>query len=118
LSLPELASLIGIHPARLQRHLAQLQDISSLTCRSTRDGKLILSFPEEPSRETERKTVSTQIPSSGMLNSHDRGSPEITSYFPDHILGYISYQEAPEPVNITDDLEQLNIRLEKSAKCY
>ena len=117
-SLPELASLIGIHPARLQRHLAELQDISTLVCRSAEDGKLILSFPEEPPAETKHQTATTHIPESVSLNSHTRTSSETTSYFPDRILGYISYQEEQEPVEITNDLEQINIGLEKVDKCY
>ena len=73
-SLPELASLIGIHPARLQRHLSQLQDISALACRSAGDGKLILSFPEEPIVETEHQTSSNGNPRPGMPNFHDQES--------------------------------------------
>lgn len=116
LSLPELASLIGIHPARLQKHLAELQDASALVCRSNRDGKLILSFPEQPGLKTKRETAATQIPSQGLLNSNDPGSTETASYFPDRILGYISYQEDGEPLDITNDLEQLLVKAEKVDK--
>ena len=49
LSIPELASLIGIHPTRLHKHLSQLLEISALSCRTTQGGKLILSFTEEHS---------------------------------------------------------------------
>jgi hypothetical protein len=118
LSLPELASLIGIHPARLQRHLAELQDASALVCRSTKDGRLILSFPEEPIFVTEPKTTEAQVTRPEISHSLDRGSPETVSYFPDRILGYISYQEDPEPLDITNDFEQVNIGLEKVEKCY
>ncbi len=117
-SLPELASFIGIHPTRLQRHLAQLQDVSALICQSTQDGKLILSFPEESTLRTENHTKAAHIPDPGILNSPTRTSPEIVSYFPDRIMGYISYQEDQDPVDITNDLEQLNIGLEKVNKCY
>jgi hypothetical protein len=118
LSIPELASLIGIHPARLQRHLAELQDLSTLVCRNAGEGKLILSFPEEPTAKTEHQADTTHSPDPANLNSHLRGSPETNSYFPDRILGYISYQEEQEPVEITNDLEQINIGLEKADKCY
>jgi len=116
-SIPELASLIGIHPARLQKHLAQLQDDSALACQSAQDGKLILSFPEEPPTKTEQQNEPAHIPDLVTPNSPPRTSPETSSYFPDRILGYISYQEEQEPVEITNDLEQLNIGLEQVAKC-
>lgn len=93
LSLPELASLTGIHPARLQKHLSHLQNISALSIHSTGDGKLILSFPEElPIRE--ENEVKTQHPAiSTHTNSEHPERPDQSSYFPDQILGYISYPE-------------------------
>ncbi len=120
LSVPELASIIGIHPARLQRHLAQLQDISALVSRSTGNGKLILSFPEEQimNRENQATTPDLQVSDIAILNSRDRESSAIPSYFPARILGYLSYQEDLDGFEITNDLEELNIGLEKVEKCY
>jgi hypothetical protein len=118
LSIPELASLIGIHPARLNRHLAQLQDLSALACRNTRSGKLILSFPEEPSAKPENQAAALDRPDSANLNSHPLESPDPATYFPTKILGYLSYQEDQNGYEITNDFEQLSIGLEKANKCY
>jgi hypothetical protein len=117
LSIPELASLIGIHPARLNRHLAQLQDISALVCRSTRNGKLILSFPEEPITKIENQAAVPDRSESATLISRTQESPDPSSYFPARILGYLSYQEDQDGYEITDDLEQLSIGLEKANQC-
>jgi hypothetical protein len=96
LSIPELASLISIHPARLYRHLSHLQDISALSCRTTQDGKLILSFPEEPTAKTDNQAAASIHPGSTVPNSQDRESLDLNSYFPTQILGYLAYQENPE----------------------
>lgn len=88
LSISELASLIGIHPARLHRHLLQLHDISALSWRIAGNGKLIVAFPEEPSVETKNQAGDPTF-----LNSQDKESPVPPSYFPRQILGYLSYQD-------------------------
>jgi hypothetical protein len=118
LSLPKLASLIGIHTARLQRHLAQLQDLSALVCRNAGDGKLILSFPEEPTPKSKNQAASTDLSYAAMHNTRDQETPASASYFPTRILGYLSYQDDEEPVEITNDLEELPIGLEKVENCY
>ncbi len=93
LSLPELASLTGIHPARLQKHLLHLQDISALSIHPVGDGKLVLSFPEHPGTHSDDDTPAqiTAVPQVPDLASADMADPP--SYFPRRILGYISYQE-------------------------
>jgi hypothetical protein len=96
LNLAELASLVDIHPTRFHKHLSQLLDISALSCRSTQAGKLILSFPEEPTSGTDNQASASIHPGSTVLNSQDRESLDPTSYFPPRILGYLSYQEDPE----------------------
>jgi hypothetical protein len=93
LCISELAAIIGIHPARLHRHLSQLQDISALSWRTTRDGKLILSFPEDQTIKTENQAVTPIDPSSVILNSQNPKALDPPSYFPAHILGYLSFQE-------------------------
>ena len=118
LSIPEIASLIGIHPARLNRHLAQLQDICALTCRSTRNGKLILSFFDEQTANKEDKAVTADRPGSAARNSKVQESQAPASYFPDRIMGYLSYWEEKDGFEITNDLERLSIGLEKAGKCY
>jgi hypothetical protein len=117
LSLPELASLIGIHPARLQRHLADLQDVSALVCSSNKDGKLVLSFPQEPIAETEPKAANAHGTNPETKHSLDRGSPETASYFPERIMGYLSFQEDHNGIDVTSDLEQLLVKTEKVDKC-
>jgi hypothetical protein len=118
LSIPELASLIAIHPARLERHLFQLQDISALVCRSTRDGKLIVSFPEEPATKTDGQAVAPDLQSSLVLDSPSQRSSEPSSYFPPRIMGYLSYDQDQDGYEITSNFESLDIGLEKAAKSY
>jgi len=98
LSISEIASLIGIHPTRLNRHLSQLQGISALSCRTVGDGKIIVSFPEEPDLKTENQTVDPILSDSTIISSQNRESPETASYFPDQILGYLSFQDDQESI--------------------
>ena len=44
ISLPQLAAYVGIHPARLNRHLAHLQEISALLYRNADREKVVISF--------------------------------------------------------------------------
>jgi hypothetical protein len=96
LSIPELASLIGIHPARLHKHLSQLQDISALSCCTTQFGKLILSFPEEPTVRRENQVAAPILPDSKISYSRDRQALDPASYIPPQILGYLSYNDEQE----------------------
>jgi hypothetical protein len=96
LSIPELASLIGIHPNRLNKHLSQLQDISALAWRITKAGKLILSFPEEPAASAENQAAAPVFPGSTISHPQDRDTLATPSYFPPQILGYLTYPEEPE----------------------
>jgi hypothetical protein len=108
LSIPEIASLIGIHPARLYKHLSQLHDMSALSWRTTQAGKLILSFPEEPTITSENQVGTPNLPRSKAAYTQERDSLEPPSYFPHRILGYLSYQEEQERVSsfeTSDDLE-------------
>ncbi len=68
LSISELASLAGIHSARLNRHLSQLQDISALTCRNAGNGKIVVTFPEEPTVLPENQAEAQNHSSSPLLN--------------------------------------------------
>ncbi len=116
-TLSELASLIGIHPSRLNRHLSQLQDLSALTCRRSGNGKMILSFPVEPAVKTENQARATEISGTAIPHFHDQESRDDRSYFPDRIMGYLSYQEDQDGFDVTDDLEQLLVEREKAEKC-
>lgn len=95
-SLSELASLTGIHPDRFQRHLSQLQSISALSIHITGNGKYIVSFPEEPLIQ-EENDVKTQNPAISIISdSEHRQTSDQSSYFPDQIMGYISYSDERE----------------------
>jgi hypothetical protein len=96
LSISELAALTGIHPARLHRHVSQLQSISALSWRSVEHGKIILSFPEDPTVEPVHHMEARNLVRSSILNSENRESPDPPSYFPPQILGYLSFQEDEE----------------------
>ena len=117
LSLDELASIVGIHPARLNRHLSQLQDVSALTCRSAGNGKLILSFPAEQSVTAGNQEVSPDHSGIPINNSRSRGLSELSSYFPDRIMGYLSFEEDQDEFNGPIGLEQLMVVREKAEKC-
>jgi hypothetical protein len=107
-SIPELASLTGIHPARLNRHLSQLQDISALSWRTIGNGKIILSFPEEPTAIPEKQTLPSNVSDTLTRNSTQQGSAESPSYFPNQILGYLSVAENDTAVMPTSDSRQEN----------
>ena len=95
-SIPELASLIGIHPNRLHKHLSHLQEISALAWRITKAGKLILSFPEEPAARTVNQPSAAILPGASIPYPQGRDTLATPSYFPPQILGYLSYPEEPE----------------------
>jgi hypothetical protein len=96
LTLSEIAAQLGIHPARLNRHLAQLQELSALSCHTIDNGNMTITFPDEPAflpgkREDVRK------PSHACISSPmDEPAPTINSYIPARILGYLSYEEDEE----------------------
>jgi hypothetical protein len=102
LSIPELASLLGIHPARFSKHLSTLQDISALSWRTKKNGKVILSFPVEPTAIAENLVDTQNLTGSAMLSSMDREVPGPQSYFPQQIMGYLSNLDDP------DELLQMN----------
>ena len=96
LTIPELASLLDIHPPRLNRHLSLLRSISALRWRSTWQGTITISFSDEPSDKPENQPGSPNFKNSKVLNSTNSESLDPRSYFPQRILGYLSYQEDQE----------------------
>lgn len=96
LSVAELASIIGIHPARLQRHLAQLQDISTLTVRDMHHGKIILSFTLPSAFAPEQPVKVHNFNEPPIASTGRRELPNPTSYFPRRILGYLSFDDDEE----------------------
>ena len=96
MSLPELAAHIGIHHSRLNKHLAQLKDISALSWRNTDYGKIIISFPEEPTAMPENQLEAQNNVGSTIGNTSDRETPIPHSFFPQKILGYLSFEDDEE----------------------
>jgi hypothetical protein len=90
LSLPELASLIGIHPARLQKHLFQLKDSSTLAWRTEQNGKITISFPQKPSIKPEPVSAPGDFPALPVPDSLNAEIQVTSSYYPDRIMGYLS----------------------------
>lgn len=109
LSIPELASLLGIHPNRLSRHLYQLHDISALSWRIANHIKVTISFPEIPAPDVEHFETTRHPADSGLLSGLDRGTPAPHSYFPRQIMGYLSNQEGMDVYSHPDDPEGLVI---------
>lgn len=97
LSIPELASLTGIHPARLHRHLAQLQGVSALSWHTSNQGKVIVSFPQLPATEPEHRYESVGDIAPPISPNRFLESDINASYFPARILGYLSYDDEDEP---------------------
>ena len=116
-SISELASLLGIHPERLTRHLAQLQEISALFCRLAEQEKLILSFPEE-STDAQENPMETRDPSGPDLSTTGSQEPADTpSYFPQQILGYLTFEEDLDGFTDSHALEVIFSEQEKAIKC-
>ncbi len=96
LSLAEFASILGIHPSRLEKHLDRLQSLSALSLRINASSKLVISFPELPPAAPNDQPKSTHLSTTLTTQSTPSDVPLPTSYFPRQILGYITYDERPQ----------------------
>ncbi len=96
MNLPDLAAHIGIHPSRLNRHLAQLQDISALSCHFEGYGKIIISFPEESAVRKDNYASNRNNTGATIHNSINPEKSVARSYFPQKILGYLSFDDDEE----------------------
>ena len=76
--------------------MAQLQDISALSWRTTSQGKVILSFPKEPTVKADNLNDDQNYTAFTILNTKDRKTPVPSSYFPTKILGYLSFDDDEE----------------------
>jgi hypothetical protein len=92
LTLPELASLLGIHPTRLYRHLSQLKRITALSWRTGNNGKLVVSFPGEPPVTPHEQVEVAASPAVTTPDTGHSALPVPDSYFPRRILGYLSFE--------------------------
>jgi hypothetical protein len=119
LSISELASLIAIHPARLNRHLSHLQDVSALECRTSVHGKIIVTFPEEPTVAMENHPESLNPAGSTFFNSENLNSLDPSSYFPAQILGYLSIQADQDrfPNNTVRTKDLIDVEVEEDRLC-
>ena len=93
MNLPRLAAQLGIHPARLNRHLAMLQELSALSYRTEGQEKIIISFPEEPIVFQEALMVARVDTRPTMVHPSYEAPAATASYFPTRIMGYISYDD-------------------------
>jgi hypothetical protein len=93
MSIPQLAAYLGIHPARLNRHLAQLQELSSLSYRNLNREKIIISFPEESISRPTAPIPGINKVDPVAIDSERTEQSFPASYFPARILGYISYYD-------------------------
>ncbi len=103
LSIAELASLTGIHPARLQRHLAQLAELSTLSWRTLRDGKVIVSFPADTATQPDSYEEAHYTPVGSTSVNKKIDTTDHASYFPRQILGYLAYPEDQEEYSPVED---------------
>jgi hypothetical protein len=105
LSLPELASLLGIHPSRLEKHLAHLQSAFALSLRTNASGKLVISFPEQPGSKPAPSASPLELVAAQLPATPTPDTSQSTSYFPHQILGYITYP-GEEEIAVRQDAPQ------------
>lgn len=103
LSIPELASLLGIHPSRLISHLSHHQDNSALTIHPEKDGKITIAFHEAEIPTPQNSAKSLNLSASNLFSTVNQELPGISSYFPPRILGYLSFQDEQEDYLIFDN---------------
>jgi hypothetical protein len=113
LSLSELASLIGIHPNRLEKHLANLQGLAALSLRSDGNGKLVVSFPEPPALKPAQPAMRSGLPTPSPSSILTKEASSPASYFPRQILGYITYSDKPDIPAQQDDASQISAEAAK-----
>lgn len=109
LSIPELASLLGIHPNRLNKHLYQLHGISALSCRSANHLQITLSFPEIPAPGADHLETTRHQVDTGILCAKDRETSAPQSYFPRQIMGYLSNQDDLDECSRPSDSQGLMV---------
>lgn len=105
MNLSQLAAYLGIHPARLNRHLDQLQEVYALFIRPTSQARIILSFPEEPPFYHEPLTPARNKAQAARINPDHQASADLASYFPARIMGYISYDDEETLIAAVDRAE-------------
>jgi hypothetical protein len=105
-SLAEIASILGVHPSRLEKHLDYLQYTGALSLRVSLGGKIVLSFPDQPAFTQDEPAQSLHHPTPSISLAEQRTINELAAYFPSQILGYLSYTEETPPPADTDNTSQ------------
>lgn len=126
MTLPEFASILGIHPSRLSKHLDHLQGTSALSLRTDGSSRLVISFPEFPLSMPDDHPKPTHLPSAPTPHSTPQTAPAPTSYFPHQILGYLTFEEGqrspnhpPQSASVPASSDQALIRLNLvPSSCY
>jgi hypothetical protein len=98
MSIPQLAAYLGIHPARLNRHLAQLQELSSLSYRNLNREKIIISFTAESISKPAASIPGINKVGPAAIDSKRTDQSFPASYFPTRILGYITYDDEEDAI--------------------
>jgi hypothetical protein len=96
MSLPQLAAHLGIHPARLTRHMAMLQELSTLSYREASGDKITISFPEDSSHMPGTQFINQNNQPKASARMKEQDPAELAAYFPTRILGYLSYENDEE----------------------
>jgi hypothetical protein len=109
----ELTKITGKSQATLYGHMSLLRSMEALRWRSTGQGKIIVSFPEEPSGKPIYHSGPPNYPDSKFLNSMKSEMPDPPSYFPAQILGYLTFQEDKERFS---NVEQESKKLDDVSK--
>lgn len=106
LSMSQLAAQLGIHPARLYKHMAHLQEIAALSWQAGAGEKIIISFPAQPVPVEEQAPIAAHQPISTSPKPMLKVNAAPANYFPARILGYISYEDDEmDPLQVELDME-------------
>jgi hypothetical protein len=117
-SLAEFASLIGIHPSRLEKHLDYLERALAMSLHPSGNGKFAICFPEQPGAASDAPMQSAHRPDVPIPMTLERQTSEPASYFPRQILGYLTItddrqvpvvQQEPENISLKNDKQPVSL---------
>jgi hypothetical protein len=105
-SLSQLAARLGIHPSRLNKHMARLREISALSWSAVGPEKIIISFPKKIGvRQEDLVTIPGRL-STSISNPPQLAKEPQPSYFPARILGYLSYDDDEhDPLQLEGEID-------------
>ncbi len=111
-SLAEIASILGIHPSRLEKHLDHLQGAGALSLRTSPGGKLVISFPQQPLLVQDERAQPVQPLTPPIPLAQERAMAEPASYFPPQVLGYLTYAEETPPPALPEASDLIHSQLD------